>query len=128
MGQIQYPGDRKSLELCLESQYLLYDKPQLDWQTGSLAGVKVIVGGYSPELGWIHRHRCIPIAEKTGLILPEEQMDFRASLLEYQQWLAAKLILPNIAVNLSARQLSQPTLIAKSDRIVERTDMKPKYP
>ncbi|MEG4809960.1 hypothetical protein QUA82_20215 [Microcoleus sp. F8-D3] len=63
-----------------ESQYLLYDRPQLDWQTGSLAGVKVIVGGYSPELGWIHRHRCIPIAEKTGLILPEEQIDFRASL------------------------------------------------
>ncbi|UNU21298.1 hypothetical protein D0A34_22815 [Microcoleus vaginatus PCC 9802] len=65
----------------MESQYLLYDQPQLHWQTGSLAGVRVIVGGYSPELGWIHRHRCIPIAEKTGLILPEEQMDFRASLL-----------------------------------------------
>ncbi|MEG4088303.1 MULTISPECIES: hypothetical protein [unclassified Microcoleus] len=30
-------------------------------------------------------------------------------------------------MNLSPRQLSQPTLIAKSDRIVERTDMKPKY-
>ncbi|MEG4030569.1 MULTISPECIES: hypothetical protein [unclassified Microcoleus] len=81
MGQIPYPGDRKSLELCLESKYLLYDQPQLDWQTGSLAGVKVILGVYSPELGWIHRHRCIPIAEKTGLIFPEEQMDFRASLL-----------------------------------------------
>ncbi|MEG3922681.1 hypothetical protein [Microcoleus sp. POL10_C6] len=60
---------------------MLYDQPQLDWQTGSLAGVKVIVGVYSPELGWIHRHRCIAIAEKTGLIWPEEQMDFRASLL-----------------------------------------------
>ncbi|MEG4485647.1 MULTISPECIES: hypothetical protein [unclassified Microcoleus] len=65
----------------MESQYLLYYQPQLYWQRGSLARVKVIVGGYSPELGWIHRHRCIPIAEKTGLILPEEQMGFRASLL-----------------------------------------------
>ncbi|MEG4231508.1 hypothetical protein QUA40_05225 [Microcoleus sp. Pol11C3] len=46
---------------------------------------------------------------------------------QYQQWLAAGLILPNIVVNLSARQLSQPTLIAKSDRILERTEMKPKY-
>ncbi|WP_333068314.1 MULTISPECIES: hypothetical protein [unclassified Microcoleus] len=81
MGQIQYRGARKSLELCLERQYWLYDQPQLDSQTGSLAGVKVIVGGCSPELGWIHRHRCIAIAEKTGLIWPEEQMDFRASLL-----------------------------------------------
>ena len=32
-----------------------------------------------------------------------------------------------MAVNLSARQLTQPTLIAKSDRILERTEMKPKY-
>ncbi|MEG4115902.1 hypothetical protein QUA43_00190 [Microcoleus sp. N9_B4] len=80
MGQIQYPGDRKSLELCWEGECLLYDQPQLNWQTGSLAGVKVIVGEPSPELGWIHRYRCIPIAEKTGLILPEEQIDFRASL------------------------------------------------
>ncbi|MEG4066019.1 hypothetical protein QUA42_01480 [Microcoleus sp. Pol11C2] len=46
---------------------------------------------------------------------------------QYQQCLVAGLIIPNIAVNLSARQLSQPTLVAKSDRIVERTDMKPKY-
>jgi EAL domain-containing protein (putative c-di-GMP-specific phosphodiesterase class I) len=46
---------------------------------------------------------------------------------QYQQWLGGGVILPNIAVNLSARQLPQPTLIAKSDRILERTEMKPKY-
>ncbi|MEG4817914.1 hypothetical protein [Microcoleus sp. K5-D4] len=80
MGKIQYPGDRKSLELPLEGECWLYDQPQLDWQICSLAGVKVIVGGHSPELAWVHGHRYIPIAEKTGLILPEEQIDFRASL------------------------------------------------
>ena len=30
-------------------------------------------------------------------------------------------------MNLSARQLTQPTFIAKSDRILERTERKPKY-
>jgi EAL domain-containing protein (putative c-di-GMP-specific phosphodiesterase class I) len=30
-------------------------------------------------------------------------------------------------VNLSARQLPQPTLIAKIDRTLERNEMKPKY-
>lgn len=45
---------------------------------------------------------------------------------QYQQWLG-EVILPNIAVNLSARQLPQPTLIATIDRILERTEMKPKY-
>lgn len=106
---------------------MLYDQPQLDWQTGSLAGVKVIVGGYSPELAWVHGHRFIPIAEKTGLLLPSGKWILEQACGQYQQWLAAGLILPNIAVNLSARQLSQPTLIAKIDRIIEYTDMKPKY-
>ena len=46
---------------------------------------------------------------------------------QYQQWLGGGVILRNIAVNLSARQLSEPTLIAKVDRILERTEIKPKY-
>jgi hypothetical protein len=36
-------------------------------------------------------------------------------------------MIPNMAVKLSARQLTQPTLIAKSDRILERTEIKQKY-
>ncbi|WP_445302352.1 EAL domain-containing protein [Microcoleus sp. K4-C2] len=36
-------------------------------------------------------------------------------------------MLPKIAVNLSARQLIQATLISKSGRILERTEIKPKY-
>ncbi|UNU23791.1 hypothetical protein [Microcoleus vaginatus] len=64
----------------MEGQYLLYDQAQLDWQNLSLAGVEVILRSHSGEVGWIHRHRFIPISEKTGLILPEEQIDFRASL------------------------------------------------
>ncbi|MEG4167970.1 MULTISPECIES: EAL domain-containing protein [unclassified Microcoleus] len=111
----------------MESQYLLYDQPPLDLQTGSLARVKVLVGGHSPELAWVHGPGCIPIAKKTGLIWPLGKWVLEQTCWQYQQWLAARLILPNIAVNLSARQLSQPTLIAKSDRILDRTDMKPKY-
>jgi sensor c-di-GMP phosphodiesterase-like protein len=56
------PGDRKSLELCLEGECLLYYQPQLDLQTGSLAGVEVLLGWHSPELGWIPPDRFIPIA------------------------------------------------------------------
>ncbi|MEG4073702.1 hypothetical protein QUA32_11610 [Microcoleus sp. Pol14D6] len=73
----------------MERQYLLYDRPQLDWQTGSLAGVKVIVGGCSSELGWIHRHGCIAIAEKTGLIWLWGKWILEQACWQYQQWLAA---------------------------------------
>ena len=51
-------------------------------QTGSLAGVEVLLRSHSPELGWIPPEQFITRVEKTGLILPEERMDFRANLLE----------------------------------------------
>jgi EAL domain-containing protein (putative c-di-GMP-specific phosphodiesterase class I) len=62
LPRIQYPGDRKSLELCLQGECLLYYQPQLVLQTDSLAGVEVLLGWHSPELGWIPPDRFIPIA------------------------------------------------------------------
>ena len=80
-ARIQYPGDRKPLQLCLEGECLPYYQPQLDLQTGSLAAVEVLLRWHSPELGWIPPDRFIPTAAETGLIWPEERIDFRASLL-----------------------------------------------
>ena len=60
------------------------------------------------------------------MIGPKNEWILEQAGWQYQQLLGG-VILPNIAVNLSARQLSQPTLIAKIDRILERTEMKPKY-
>ncbi len=106
---------------------MLYYQPQLDLQTGSLAGVEVLLRWNSPELGWIPPDRFIPIAEETGWILPLGEWILEQACWQYQQWLGAGLILPKIAVNLSARQLTQPTLIANIDRILEKTGMNPKY-
>jgi len=106
---------------------LLYYQPQLDLQTGSLAGVEVLLRWNSPELGWIPPDRFIPIAEETGWILPLGEWILEQACWQYQQWLGAGLILPKIAVNLSARQLTQPTLIANIERILEKTGMNPKY-
>jgi len=64
------PMHRKPLELCWEGECLLYYQPQLDLQTGSLAGVEVLLRSHSPELGWIPPDRFIPIAAETGLIWP----------------------------------------------------------
>ncbi|WP_445172648.1 EAL domain-containing protein [Microcoleus sp.] len=46
----------------MEGECLLYYQAQLDLQTGSLAGVEVLLGWRSPELGWIPPDRFIPIA------------------------------------------------------------------
>ncbi len=106
---------------------MLYYQPQLDLQTGSLAGVELLLRWHSPELGWIPPDRFIPIAAETGLIWALGEWILEQAGWQYQQWLGGGVILPKIAVNLSARQLPQATLIAKSDRILDRTEIKPKY-
>jgi len=54
----------------LEGECLLYYQPQLDLQTGSLAGVEVLLRWHSPEQGWIPPDQFIPIA---FLTLPHYQ-------------------------------------------------------
>ena len=73
--------------------------------------------------GSIYSHRLY----KLDLFGRKSEWILEQACWQYQQWLGGGLILPNIAVNLSARQLTQPTFIAKIDRILERTEMKPKY-
>ena len=58
---------------------------------------------------------------------PKSEWILEQACWQYQQWLGGGVILPNIAVNLSARQLPPPTLIAKIDRILKRTEINPKY-
>ena len=70
----------------------------------------------------IYSHRLY----KLDLFDPKSEWILEPGCGQYQQWLGG-VILPNIAVNLWARQLPQPTLIAQIDRILERTEMKPKY-
>jgi EAL domain-containing protein (putative c-di-GMP-specific phosphodiesterase class I) len=65
----------------LEDECLLYYQPQVDLQTGSLAGVEFLLRWHSPELGWIPPDRFIPIAFINWIDLAIGRMDFRASLL-----------------------------------------------
>ncbi|WP_445305562.1 EAL domain-containing protein [Microcoleus sp. herbarium2] len=60
---------------------MLYYQPQLDLQTGRLAGVEVLLRWHSPELGWIPSDRFTPIAFINCIDLVIGRMDFRASLL-----------------------------------------------
>ena len=55
---------------------MLYYQPQLDLQTGSLAGVEVVLGWHSPELGGIPPDRFIPIAFINWIDMTIGRMDF----------------------------------------------------
>jgi len=101
----------KDLRLALEGkQFVLHYQPQVDLMTGKLCGVEALIRWHHPEKGYISPAEFIPVAEETGQIIPIGEWVLRTACAQMVQWQKAGLDAQVIAVNLSIRQLRQPTL------------------
>ncbi|PLR36261.1 cyclic di-GMP phosphodiesterase [Chimaeribacter californicus] len=98
---------RKALD---EHQLLLYYQPKISSGTGRVESVEALVRWYSPERGLIAPAHFIPYAEESGLIGPLGKWVMETAANQAVAWQQKGLNL-RIAVNLSARQLSNNTLI-----------------
>ncbi len=107
---------RINLEAALRSAleqksiYLLY-QPKINIQTDQIIGIEALARWKDQIFGQISPNQFIPIAEQSGLMtsLGEEIMHQVAS--QMQQWEKQGLTLPNLAINLSIRQLQDPTFV-----------------
>lgn len=100
------------LRLALERQeFELHYQPQVDAVSRSLQGVEVLLRWRHPELGLIPPSRFIPLAEETGLIRPIGHWVLREACRQVTAWERQGLFVPRVAVNLSARQFEQQSLI-----------------
>ena len=117
-------------ELCqaLETQALsLSYQPQIHLETGELLGVETLLRWQHPQLGTISPADFIPIAEKTGLIVPIGYWVLRQSCWQYQQWQREGIPPFKLSVNLSLRQLQEPDLVTQIQAILQETGMNPRY-
>ncbi len=99
---------RLSLSTYPEQFALLY-QPKIDVQTGALVSVEALVRWQHPTFGVIVPDRFIPLAESTGLIEKITPLVLRAALHECARR-TAEGIQMTVAVNLSARNISDPLL------------------
>jgi len=86
--------------------YLTY-QPQVDLVTVQIVGAEALIRWKSPELGNISPVKFIPIAEKTGLILPIGQWVLDESLRQNKKWRDEKLKPILMAVNISPVQFKK---------------------
>ena len=95
---------RKAIE---QQQFQLHYQIQVD-SAGKPLGAEALIRWIHPERGTISPIHFIPLAEKTGLILPIGQWVLETACAQLKQWQQAKetrdLVL---AVNVSARQFLQ---------------------
>ncbi|HUW50690.1 MAG TPA: EAL domain-containing protein [Sulfuricella sp.] len=115
-----------NLHAALErNEFLLYYQPQVEPRSGRIVGVEALLRWVHPEMGLISPARFIPVAEKTGMIVPIGEWVLRAACAQAQAWTRAGLPPVRIAVNLSARQLNHPQLVPSVADALRKSGLDP---
>jgi diguanylate cyclase (GGDEF)-like protein len=106
-------------ELRLEFQ------PKVDARSGAIIGAEALVRWQHPERGLLGPYEFIGLAEETGLILPLTDWVLKCACRRLREWSDAGLPRVPLSVNLSARSLTDPTLVDKLDTWISQFDLRP---
>jgi diguanylate cyclase (GGDEF)-like protein/PAS domain S-box-containing protein len=109
---------RRALE---RGELRLHYQPQIDLATGAISGFEALVRWEHPVRGLLGPAAFIPLAEETGLIVGIGEWVLREACTEARRWPQPLML----AVNLSARQLAQPDLVAMVRRALAETGTDP---
>ena len=85
-------------------ELLLYYQPKVSLRTGRIVGAEALLRWRHPVRGLVSPGVFIPVAEETGLILELGNWVLEEACRQIAAWRDANLMMPPIAVNLSARQ------------------------
>ncbi len=113
---------RRAIE---QNEFSLGYQPQLDLRSGRVSGVEALLRWDSPDHGERAPAEFIALAEETGLIEPIGEWVLREACRQYVAWQAEGVLLPYIAVNVSARHFRQRGFAAEVQSIVRGTGIPP---
>lgn len=105
-------------------ELVLHFQPEVDLVTNEVTGMEALVRWQHPTRGLIPPSAFIPIAEETDLIIPIGSRVLRQACIEALRWSdrAPRLV---VRVNVSARQLAQPTFVADVAATLTATGCEP---
>ncbi len=88
-------------------ELLLYYQPKVSLRSGRIVGAEALLRWRHPVRGLVAPGVFIPVAEETGLILELGNWVLDEACRQIAAWRDANLMMPPIAVNLSARQFDE---------------------
>lgn len=86
-------------------EFELYYQPQVEAASGRIVGIEALARWHHPKQGMVLPGHFIPIAEKTGAILPLGRWVIDQVCRQIQAWRAEQLTLPIVALNVSVLQM-----------------------
>lgn len=105
----------------------LYYQPQLSCHNNQIMGVEALIRWRHPVMGLISLAKFIPIAEKTGLILPIGEWVLRTACQQNKKWQEQGLPKIRMGVNLSLRQFHNNDLLNLVESVLKETKLAPQY-
>ncbi len=97
---------RRALE---RDELVVHYQPKVALPSGVVCGVEALVRWQHPQDGLLASDAFLPMAERTGLVVPLTSVVLRKALQQCREWLDEGRRIP-VAVNLSARGLLDPHL------------------
>ena len=113
-------GLRHALE---RNGLVLHYQPQIDVCSGAIVGLEALARWPHKGVGMVMPDVFVPIAEETGLIVSLGDWAIDEACSDLRLWLNSGIAPRPVAVNLSARQLSDPALVDKVGAVLERYDV-----
>jgi diguanylate cyclase (GGDEF)-like protein/PAS domain S-box-containing protein len=108
-----------------EDQLVLYYQAQVD-ASGRVIGAEALIRWRHPQRGLVPPGEFIPLAEETGLILPLGHWVLHQACTQLAAWaLQPDKAHLTLAVNISARQFSLPTLVEEVLALIDDTGAPP---
>ncbi|HEV2638851.1 MAG TPA: EAL domain-containing protein [Actinocrinis sp.] len=127
--KVEHAALREDLETALhENGFVLHYQPVIDLADGSISSFEALVRWRHPKRGLLAPDRFIPLAEKTGLILPLGRWILQQSardLARLREASGKQSSQVRVAVNVSARQFAVPGLIDQVAAALDAAGVEP---
>jgi len=118
--QLQLQGQLRNA--VKNQEFILHYQPQIDITSGRLIGAEALVRWQHPELGLLPPDKFIPLAERSGLVIPMGDWVLNEACRQAQVW-RDKGHAMVMAVNLSALQFKRGNLLETVAHALKRSGL-----
>jgi diguanylate cyclase (GGDEF)-like protein len=105
----------------------LYYQPLVHCGTSEIIGMEALIRWNHPSMGLVLPDKFIHIAEHTGLIHTIGEWVIRTACRQNADWQSRYKLNIHVAVNLSARQLQNTSIVKTVSSILRETGLNPRY-
>lgn len=108
-----------------QHQFVLFYQPRIDLEKQRIIGAEALIRWQHPTRGLLPPNEFIPLAEKTGLIVPMGYWVVYKACKDLEMLNQMGLKLERVGINLSFRQFQDDTLLPTIQRIIRHTGVDP---